>query len=195
MLREPRSRLLSHYRYLRLTPQIRERWSPYDTFSPADDPLDVFLDNPRVATATDNKTCRMLLEGDPRIRDGEFIAEADLQPLAEAAWERLDSLGFVGLLEDGVCTWRGLGRLFGVELVPRRANATGDEGERRGALPVPPVTSRAIELLEQRSAADGVLYRRVAARSCGSDSPARRHADATFAAHLERIGALSAHGV
>jgi hypothetical protein len=107
VLREPRARLISHYLYLRVTPGVREVWHPYDTFSPADRPLDEFLTNPAVATATDNKTTRMLLHGDPRVRDGEFIAEDELGSVAEAAWERLEQLGFVGLLELGAETWRG----------------------------------------------------------------------------------------
>jgi hypothetical protein len=105
VLREPRARLISHYLYLRVTPGIRELWHPYDTFSPSNRPLDEFLTNPAVATATDNKTSRMLLHGDPRVRDGEFITEAELPSVAEAAWDRLQQLGFVGLLEFAAETW------------------------------------------------------------------------------------------
>jgi hypothetical protein len=186
VLREPRARLLSHYLYLRLTPGIRETWHPYDTFTPADRPLDEFLADPRVATATDNKTCRMLLHGDPRVRDGEFIAENDLGTIAEAAWERLERLGFVGLLEDGDTTWAGLGAFFGVGLAPDRVNAIGANGSRPGALPVPPVTPGALALLERRTAADAILYRRVAARRHGEGSAVQR-ADDVFAAQLGRL--------
>jgi hypothetical protein len=193
VLREPRARLLSHYLYLRVTPGIRELWHPYDTFSPADSPLDEFLTNPAVATATDNKTCRMLLHGDPRVRDGEFIAEAELESLAEAAWERLVGLGFVGLLELGADTWVGLGDLFGVTLERAEVNTTGSRGTRPGALPVPHVEGdRITQLLERLTAADAVLYRRVAARHRGSDAAARRFADEAFAAQHERLSALMA---
>ena len=107
----------------------------------------------------------MLLHGDPRVRDGHFIADEDLEPIAEAAWERLEQLGFVGLLEAGAPTWVGLGELFGVVLSPAQVNATGAKGVRPGPLPVPPVDDDAtVRLLERRTAADAVLYRRVAAR-------------------------------
>ena len=187
VLREPRARLVSYYLYLRCTPGIRETWRPYDVFSAADGTIDAFLADPRVATATDNKACRMLLADDSRVRDGQFIGAGDLEPLAEAAWARLRGLGFAGVLEDGADTWRGLGELFGVPLSPGRANVTGEEGMRRGALPVPPPGPRALELLERRSAGDAVLYSRIASRGHGSATAARARADAALATQLERM--------
>ena len=187
VLREPRARLVSQYLYLRLTPGIRELWAPYDTFTPADGPLDAFLADERIATATDNKTCRMLLDPDPRIRDGAFIAAGDLEGVAEDAWRRLEQLGYVGLLEWGDETWTGLGRLFGVELTPGRANATGAVGERPGALPVPPAKARALALLGHRTAADAVLYRRIAARRLGDEHAALRFAAGAFTGQLRQL--------
>jgi hypothetical protein len=157
VLREPRARLLSHYLYLRLTPGIRETWQPYDPFSPADGSLADFLSDARIATATDNKTCRMLLEGDPRVRDGHFIAAEDLDGIAEAAWECLERLGFVGLLEMGRETWDGLSDLFGVPLTPIELNSTGGDGVRPGALPVPPCSSTEAA---RRLAADSLAAQR-----------------------------------
>jgi hypothetical protein len=192
VLREPRARLLSNYLYLRVTPGIREAWHPYDTFSPADQPLDAFLLDARVATTSDNKTCRMLLHPDPRVRDGEFILEDELDAVAEDAWERLAELGFAGVLETGAEPWRGLGDLFGVRLEAVEMNATAADGIRPGALPLPTVPrSTLAELLERRTAADALLYRRVVARHLGSEAAARRFADGAFAAALRRLDALT----
>jgi hypothetical protein len=192
VMREPRARLISHYLYLRITPGLREDWRPYDVFSAADGSLDDFLLDARAATVTDNKVCRMLMHDDPRVRDGAFIAEDELEAVAEEAWERLRGLGFVGLLELGAETWAGLGALFGVRLVPGRENTTGDRGAREGALPVPAYRGNAtLALLERRSAGDALLYRRAASRRLG-DTAARRFERASFREQLRRLDSLAA---
>jgi hypothetical protein len=191
VLREPRARLISHYLYLRVTPGIREVWQPYDTFTPADRPFDDFLRERRVAMTSDNKTTRMLVQGDPRVRDGEFIAASDLAPLAEAAWRSLEQLGFVGALELGMDAWAGLGTLFGVDLEPVVVNTTGVEGLRPGALPVPAFDERTtLDLLERRTAADQVLYMRASAGLAGSEAAARGLARDAFAAQWDRLRSL-----
>lgn len=181
VLREPRARLLSYYVYLRCKVALRTMWAPYDVHVPAEQSLAGFLAEPRVARTTDNRVCRMVMHGDPRVRDGEFIHAADLEPLAEAAVERLERLGFVGLLEDRDAAWRGMGRLFGVALAPARENVTGEEEVWPGALPVPPFGgAETLDLLERRTRADAMVYRRMAARSHGDDG-ARSLAAAAFA--------------
>ena len=184
VLREPRARLLSYYVYLRCKVALRTMWAPYDVYVPAERPLAGFLAEPRVAVQTDNRFCRVVMHGDPRVRPGEFIDEADLEPLAAASVERLDRLGFVGLLEDREVAWRGVGRLFGVELAPARENVTGEEEVWPGALPVAPIDGQeAHDLLERRTRADAIVYRHVAARTRGDDG-ARRLAEDAFAGAL-----------
>ncbi len=129
----------------------------------------------------------MLLHGDPRIRGGEFIAEEDLEAIADAAWQQLEDLGFVGLLEDGDEIWAGLGDFFGAELRPGCSNARGHNGTRAGALPLPPLTDAALELLERRTAADAILYGRVAMRRHGGEIGARRSADDAFEVQRQRF--------
>ncbi len=195
VLREPRSRLVSYYVYLRLTPALRTLWRAYGVHTAAEGTLAEFLANPRVATSTDNRTCRMLLHGDPRIRDREFIADDDLEPIAEAAWARLEELGFVGILEVPAETWRGLGEFFGVELEPVRENVTRAEAAHPGMLPLPSLGGpETLDLLELRSAADAILYRRIVARLQGGAQAARRLADAAFAQQLVRYGAFTSAG-
>ena len=192
VLREPRARLISYYLYIRVTPGIRESWHPYDPFSAADLPLEDFLAESRTATVSDNRATRMIMHGDPRVRDGEFIAQEDVESLAEDAWLRLCSLGYVGLLESGAETWAGLSDLFGVELRPGAANVTGDRGVRPGSLPVPPTTAEGLDRLERRSAADAILYRRVAARRYGGERPAALFAERNYSDQLGRLEELVA---
>lgn len=191
VLREPRTRLLSYYLHLRTNHTLRTSWSHYGVHRFAEGSLAEMLADPRVARMTDNRACRMVLHGDPRIRDGEFIAKTDLDELAEETWKRLETLGFVGIVEEPAEAWRGVGRVFGVELEPVRANVTGANGVAPGTLPAPPLGgSAALELLERRSAADAIVYRRVVARRRG-EQDARRFADAAFAEGLVRYGSFT----
>jgi hypothetical protein len=158
ILREPRARVISLYLYWRI-PKIWDSLLPYSVEEHALKPLDRFLAEPRLAPAVDNQVCRMLLHGDPRIPCGDFIAKADIDTVAADAIAHLDMLGYTGVLELGDSAWRGLGRLFGVRLEPGKTNVTGEVGNPVMALPGEKIlTSRALELIERRSAADRILY-------------------------------------
>ena len=192
VLREPRARLISYYLFLRFTVALRTLWPAYGIHSPAERPIAEFLAEPRIATVTDNRTCRMLLHGDPRIRDREFIADHEIEPVAEAAMKRLDGLGFVGVLERPKEMWSGLGEFFAADLSPARRNVTGEAEVQPGMLPAPPFDGpTALELLERRSAADATLYRHVVARFEGDETRARKFADAALADGLVRYGAFT----
>jgi hypothetical protein len=196
VLREPRARLISQYLYLRFKTGLRTRWAAYGIHTAAEGTLSELLSEPRVATATDNKACRMLLHGDARIRDGRFIDADELESVAEAAWERLEELGFVGILELPGEAWAGVGELFGVELQPAYLNVTGREEIQPGMLPVPPLGGTAtLGLLERRSAADAILYRRVASRFRGGEEQARSFADSAYAGQLVRYGEFTSDAV
>jgi hypothetical protein len=196
VLREPRSRLISQYLYLRFKTGLRTRWAAYGIHTAAEGTLWELLGDPRVATATDNKACRMLLHGDARIQDGRFIDAGELEPVAEAAWERLKDLGFVGILERPGEAWSGVGEHFGVELRPEYRNVTGGEEIQPGMLPVPLLGGTAtLDLLERRSAADAILYRRVASRFVDGDEQARSLADSAFAEQLVRYGEFTSTAV
>ena len=122
VLREPRARLLSLYMFWR-TPAVGELMLPYDADAHAQRPLWEFLSEPLLAPSIDNQVCRLLLHGDPRLPVSDFAAVADIESIAADAIERLDTLGFVGILDSGRDLWRGLARLFGVELTPARAES------------------------------------------------------------------------
>ena len=192
VLREPRARVISYYLHLRTSVALRTIWAHYGVHRFAEGTLAQFLSDPRVARMSDNRICRAVLHGDPRIREGEFIAEQHLHSLGEEAAARLDELGFVGIVEEPDEAWRGVGRLFGVELKQVQANVTGAGAVAAGALPAPPLGGpETLELLEQRSAADAIAYRRVVARDYGAAGAARL-ADAAFADGLVRYGSFTA---
>lgn len=157
VLREPRARLLSLYTYWR-NPDISSLWAPYSANLHAFRPMWEFLSEPSVAPMTDNQLCRMLLYGDPRLPDSDFIAQADIDSIAANAIERLDSLGFVGVLELGDCVWDGVGALFDVTLTPTTTNVTQAVPRPTGTLGDHPLAHGAIELIEQRNAADLLVY-------------------------------------
>lgn len=190
ILREPRTRLISLYLYWR-TPEIFERWNPYRADTHALRPLAEFLAEPRLAAMTDNQICRMLLHRDSRVPRANFIASADVEGIAKDAILRLDTLGFVGLLERGDSVWHGMAQMFGVRLDPIAANVTGGDlwpararpGERLMAVD-------ASDLIEERNAADLVVYEH-ALISAGLDSNQRhRMKERAFAQQLAKLYAL-----
>jgi hypothetical protein len=192
ILREPRARLLSYYLHLRFSVALRTIWAHYGVHRPAERPLPEFLSEASLATTIDNRVCRMLLHGDPRIRDGDFVAEGDVERLAEEAWARLEQLGFVGILERPDEAWRGLGEHFGVELRPVRRNVSGAAEVQPGMLPVPLLGGAdTLELLERRTAADAIVFQRLAARLEGGERAAHRLAEAAFAEQLVRYGSFT----
>jgi hypothetical protein len=189
VLREPRARLLSLYAWMRLTTRLHEVWHPYPAFAHALRPLDEFLAEPLLAKITDNALCRMLLYGDPRIPALDFIAPADLAGLATDAIERLDKLGFVGILERGQATWDGLSRFFDARLEPTRVNETASETASERPLPIK-VSEHTLSLLDARCEADALVYDHALITDRADVAPAQTR-DAAFAAQLIRVGDLT----
>jgi hypothetical protein len=190
VLREPRSRLLSLYLYWRV-PHIGDSWAPHKTPEHAHRPLREFLAEPKLAAIIDNQVCRMLLYGDVRLSAPGFVDPADVESLAADAIERLDKLGFVGVLELGQTVWSSLGAMFNVTLQPNAVNATEEHGP---LIPIGPnerlLTAETLELLEQRNAADSLVYDHALARA-GLDTRERRLlTDGAFAGQLVKLGDL-----
>jgi len=190
ILREPRTRLISLYVYWRI-PEIYERWNPYRVDVHALRPLSEFLSEPYLAPVTDNQICRMLLYGDSRVPSANFIAKTDIETVALDAIKRLSTLGFVGLLELGDGAWRGTERLFDVKLDPIETNVAG-EGLWPIRVPADEklMTVDAFDLIEDRNAADLIVYEHVlTSAGLGSDER-RRFRDRIFAQQLVRLGDL-----
>jgi hypothetical protein len=158
ILREPRARLMSLYMYWRV-PKIFDELLPYSVEEYSLKPFDLFLSEPRLAPAVDNQVCRLLLLGDPRIPNDGFISDSYVEAVATDAIARLDTLGFVGVLELGDSAWEGLAQFFGVDLEPHKINVTGESGDPVAALPGEELfTAKTLDLLERRNAVDRVIY-------------------------------------
>jgi hypothetical protein len=189
VLREPRSRLLSHYAAWRLSLSGRTAWRGDTAPDHALRPLDEFLADPEVSQATDNLSCRMLLVPDLRMPEQGFTAADDIADLASQAIAALETLGFVGVVELGDSMWVGLSRFFEVPLTPMRLNTTAAEGLTADAPDAKlKITEHTLDLLEARTAADGIAYRHVLRSKGYSGKQAQRLAAAAFADELVRIG-------
>jgi hypothetical protein len=133
----------------------------------------------------------MLLQGDTRIPCDDFIVEADIEAIASDAIARLDTMGFVGVLELGNHAWHGLGRHFGLRLEPKSVNVTGETHSPVAASPGEKLfTTDALDLLEQRSAADRIVYDHALARAGIRGREGLRLAGSAFAAQLIQLGDL-----
>lgn len=188
ILREPRARMLSGYMFLRLSPAA-EFWGPYgERVLTAMASSPEAARDPRFARTADNQVCRLILRGDPRMPDDGFVRPEDASRLAEAALDRLDRFGFVGILElDDI--WTRMSEFFGVALELRWANVSGEGGVPVGALPFPRFDMKALlELLDERSRADRIVYDALLERRGLSAARRRRIADAAFATELVRFG-------
>jgi hypothetical protein len=190
IMREPRARLLSQYTFWR-TPGVEDYLAPYRTWEHALRPLDEFLAERCVASATDNVASRMLLNGDSRISDLDFIPPRHVEQIAAAAIERLDELGFVGIMELGDSARHGVERLFDVKLEPMRVNVTGEDNN---VIPAAPherlVSAQTLDLLEQRTAADRIVYDHALDRAGVRGHQRERLAESSFAQQLVRLGDL-----
>ena len=191
VLREPRARLLSLYTYWRTAGAGDDFWAPYRIGATAWRPLAEFLSDARLAPAIDNQVCRLLLAGDPRFPKSAFMAKGDAETVAAAAIERLDELGFVGVLELGQSAWDGVGQIFGVNIEQQRTHVTGDLGRAAGDVDdVDVLTAGALELLQERTAVDALVYDHALERAGLEKSERNRVIDEAFAAQLVRLGDL-----
>jgi hypothetical protein len=194
VLREPRSRILSFYLFLRCQPGLSQLTHPYPMTADAARPLAEFLAEPRAACLIDNEIARFLLAGDPRLPPDDFMAAADADGVAADAIAQLDGLGCLEILELGDAAWGGLERFFGVPLAPGRVNVTGGLGYVEGSLPIPaPITEESLALLDARCSADRIVYEHVLAARCGDRARARRIADVAFARQLVTLGDVGGH--
>lgn len=193
VLREPRARLLSAYAFLRLS-AIMDIWHLWaeEVLEKPTRSLETFLSDPGIARLNDNHLCRLVLSEHPRVRDGDFVEGGNVSHgIAHEALERLNRLGYVGILEQDDIG-HDMSRFMGANLPLPRANVSGEGKVRAGALPIPRLDMRKVlDLIEERSAADRVVYETLLARRLsGGHVEARRTADAAFAAQLVRFGDL-----
>lgn len=183
VLREPRSRLLSHYTFWRGWPPARHAdWGPYDASRRAvTATFDEFLHDPTVASQTDNLVTRMLLAPHPSIPDDGFIDDGAVDELATLGGALLDDFGFADVVESGPALWRDLSSWLGAEVEPERALVTDVQ---RGTDWVSELTPAATSALCRRTAIDARLWSQLAARR--SDD-ATALAESTFLTKLAAV--------
>ena len=165
LLREPRSRLLSHYEYWRGLPaNLRHADSTWSVTAHARElDFDEWLDDRRSAFQTDNVVLRTMLAGHALIPDDDFIDSADLAALTSAAMRRAASIGWVDVVERGPAMWDGLADRIDRPLERPQMNTT----ERRADLPTDVsaiFSDGAVESLHHRTAADRAIWATAARR-------------------------------
>jgi hypothetical protein len=130
-LRNPRSRILSQWMHSRAVTEfdIRHFGSGAESFRIAWKPLVDYLQNPLVATNTDNTITRFLAWPHPLIPAHGYIEPAHDDEIVAAAITRLDAMAHVDVVENpafvsGVAGWLGLTlsdtRLNERSFIPRR---------------------------------------------------------------------------
>ncbi len=186
VLREPRTRLLSHYTFWRgWSTERHADWDPYDasrravTASWGD-----YLTDPSIASQTDNLAARMLLTPHPLIPVDGFIEPSDEDELVEAASALLDRFGFADVVESGAGLWAGLSAWLETPIESERTLVTSVAPDTDWAASITP---SATDALTRRTCVDARLWMQVAARH--NDAVAAL-GEATF--HRKLVGVATA---
>jgi hypothetical protein len=165
VLRAPQVRILSQWLHGRALTEFNLRhWGPNaEAFRIAWRPLGEFLDHAMLAPNVDNTITRFLAWPHPALSRTEFIAESDDEAVLAAALDRLDTFGYVNLVEnarfqDELATW--LGR----DLQPTRANERTTVPKRRRPDMTVELDEPTRELLAYRTRLDTRVWKSVAAR-------------------------------
>jgi hypothetical protein len=95
-------------------------------------------------------------------------------------------------LELGESIWRGIGKVFGVTLRPSRANVTGSQSRTplRISSSETSFDEETFELLQERSAADAIVYDHVLMQAVKSEDERARIRGGAFASELVKYGEL-----
>jgi len=192
VLREPVSRLLSHWLYWRS--QDEESLAGWGSWArkvlQSRRPLADFLREPSLAAQMDNLTSRMLLWPHPLIASDRFIDRRHSAVLLSEARRRLGDFAFLGVLADAGLENRLQGWL-GQPFAMDRMNETSSMPEgRRGSL-AEQLTSASLDLLEERSWLDAELWRDVV-RETLPDVDAERLRERTLMQSVARFATLFA---
>lgn len=163
VLREARSRVLSHWIYWRSVPAVSlAGWGGWLRYvAKATGPLADFLLDPEIAAQVDNVGLRMLLWPHPLIPDDGYIAEKDDAQLLAEAKGVLDSFAFVDFIENPLFESR-LAQWVGGGLRLERLNETSPIPADLRVPLAREFTPAAMTALAKRSRLDDALWRHVA---------------------------------
>lgn len=186
LFREPRGRLLSHYRYWRSWSEAdHASWDPYDGSRRAARSGWVdFLHDAAIAPQIDNVATRLLLGS--RVAPDRFIDPSEVASFVELATTRLEQVGFADVIERGPECFAAVGGWCGLDLAVERQNVTDSTSG-------PPVDrteltdGSADAVVAARTAVDRELWITVAERTAGwSRDEALVRSDESFARQLTR---------
>ena len=168
VLREPVSRLLSHWMFWRKqTDEALAGWGGWgDYVRQARRPLGAFIAEPQVAVQTDNMALRMLLWPHPAVPVDGFIDPANDAELLREARRRLDGFALAEIVEGPVVA--RIGTWLGRDFTYRRLNETADMPERQRTPLAGQLDAATLALLDERSRLDLALWRGVAIRRDGA---------------------------
>jgi hypothetical protein len=184
VLREPRARVLSHQLFWSTLPDaVTDEYGEYQVHRVAFDGLRRFLESPEAAHQSDNLIVRMLAGVD--LDASRALSDIERREAAASALDTIGSLGCTTFVESPTF-WADLSGFVGMSGDEVRENVTGS-GESLPPFDGPQFDREALELLDERTAADRVVYRAVVARRLGIDEAAADvFADRQFLAQVER---------
>lgn len=160
VLREPITRLLSHFLHWRSRPdEVLASWGDWgDRVRLARGTLVDFLSNERISCQTDNIIVRMLLWPDQAIAPTGFVPRADDDALFSAAKRILSGYSYVDTIEQPGFH-RDLGNWLGQPVEDRKANVTDTMPVELRTTLAGLLTQQAISLLRERTRLDARLWR------------------------------------
>ncbi|MGN7983615.1 hypothetical protein [Burkholderia sp. 22313] len=164
-LREPLSRLLSHWVYWRcMSDEYLVRWGSWrDCIKLSRGTLKEFLTDPRIACQTDNLATRMLLWPDERIGNDSFIAPNQESRLLRDALNRLNSIAYSDIIENPQFH-RNLNRWFNTDLPMMHLNPTARVPENLRIRLDKELDQETLSLLDDRCRLDAKLWSLLAIR-------------------------------
>ncbi len=192
VLREPVSRLLSHWMFWRKQQDdALAGWGGWgDYVRQARRPLGEFIAEPQVAAQTDNMTLRMLLWPHPMVPPDGFIDPAHDAELLREARRRLDGFALAEIVEGPIAP--RLAAWLGRDFTYQRLNETADMPESQRTPLDRQLDAATLALLDDRSRLDLALWRGIALRHDGAAAVSLRRQ--TILAHVARYAALMATG-
>ncbi|WP_124472484.1 sulfotransferase family 2 domain-containing protein [Burkholderia contaminans] len=164
-LREPLSRLLSHWVYWRcMSDEYLLRWESWrDCIELSRGTLKAFLTDPRIACQTDNLATRMLLWPDERIGNDSFIAPDQDARLLKDALSRLNSVAYSDIIENPQFH-QNLNRWFKTDLPIMHLNSTARVPENLRIRLDKELDQETLSLLDDRCRLDAKLWSLLAIR-------------------------------
>jgi hypothetical protein len=172
VLRDPRSRLISHWLFWRS--HSDETLDPWGTWGErvkiSRQPLRQFLTSPEIACQTDNLLVRMLLWPHAGIADDAFISPESDEVLLEAGRRALRSFDFVGTVEDPFLE-RRMGGFLGTKFVLPRVNETRSLSADLRPVLTDELDEMALAALDARCRLDAVLWSEIVQPHCLPATP------------------------